>query len=196
MHSVLYAFTHSVVWASVIASVFVAAFVTLVIEYLAKPRLEVRKDRILEKSRERRKAMHDFRRALNLTNKLITFRSAAPPMVGLMDEHIKRSTIDVQDHMFAAFEFIEVPQSIRRQWEYTVSTIHAVSVVPPAMWSSLPDNIWNEFEDAFERMKDFHQLFKLSKRHRLRKRKLIRKIAASPAPIRFTSAQDRDGVSA
>jgi hypothetical protein len=40
----------------------VAAFVTLVIEYLAKPSLEVRKDRLLEASRATRRAVAAFER--------------------------------------------------------------------------------------------------------------------------------------
>jgi hypothetical protein len=191
MHSVLHAFTHSVVWASVIASVFVAAFVTLLIEYLAKPRLEARKERILEKGRERHKAINDFRRALNLANKLLAFKGHPPEMVSLMDDQIKRSLTDIVEHMFNAFEFIEVPQSISREWEYATSSMQAYSVTPSTLFPHAGDEFWPGFQDAFERMKDFHKLFKLSKWHPLRRRKLIRKIAATPAPSTFISARDR-----
>jgi hypothetical protein len=172
----------------------VALVTTLLVEYLAKPRLEVRKERILEKSRERRKGINDFRRALNLANKLLAYKGQPPLAFSLMDEQIKRSTTDLQDRMFTAAEFIDVPQSISREWEYTISAIHARSVVPSAMWQNMPDDFWEVFEDAFQRMKDFRKLFKLSKLHPLRRRKLIRKIAAAPAPSTFISAKERDSL--
>ena len=183
MHSVLHAFTHSVVWASVIASVFVAAFVTLAIEYLAKPRLEVRKERILEKSRERHKAINDFRRAVNLAMRLTAYKGQPPQMVvSLMDDHIKRSAIDLQEHTLAAGEFIHAPESVRREWEYAVSSMNAYATVLPAGLQHLPDNFWAMFEDASNQMKVFYRLFTTSRWHPLRRRMLIRKIAASPAP--------------
>jgi hypothetical protein len=43
---------HSILWASILASAGVALVTTLLVEYLAKPGLEARKDRIIENRRE------------------------------------------------------------------------------------------------------------------------------------------------
>lgn len=51
---------HSILWASILASAGVAVVTTLAIEYLAKPGLEARKDRILEKRREQRAAINEM----------------------------------------------------------------------------------------------------------------------------------------
>jgi hypothetical protein len=163
MHSVLHAFTHSVVWASVITSTFVALITTLLVEYFAKPRLEARKERILDKSRQRRNAINNFRRAINLANKLLALKGQPSEMVSLMDDHIKRSATDLQEYMFTAFEFIEAPQPLGREWEYTVSSMHAYCAVPSAMWPSVPDDFWEKFEATFNQMRDFCKLFRLSR---------------------------------
>jgi hypothetical protein len=42
-------------WTPILSSAVTAVFVTLLVEYLAKPRLEARKDRILEGMRARRR---------------------------------------------------------------------------------------------------------------------------------------------
>ena len=51
---------HLVLWASLLASAGVAAVTTLLVEYLAKPWLEARKDRILDKGRQQRTALNDI----------------------------------------------------------------------------------------------------------------------------------------
>lgn len=195
MHSVLHAFTHSVVWASVLASAFVALVTTLLIEYFAKPRLEARKERILDKTRQRRNAINNFRRAINLANKLLAFKGQPSQIVSLMDDHIKRSTTDLQGYMFTAFEFIEVPQSLTKEWEYTASSMHAYCAVPSVMWPNAPDDFWEKFETTFNQMRDFRKLFGTSRWHPLRRRNLIRKIASSPPPGTFISANEKDSLS-
>lgn len=186
---------HSILWASILASAGVALVTTLLVEYLARPWLEVRKDRIVEKGRQRRDAINNFRRALNLANKFLAYKGQPPEAFSLLDDQIKRTLTDMQEHMLTAFEFIDVPESVSREWEYTATAIHAHSVIPPAMLPNMPDVFWEGFEDSFQRMKAFHKLFKLSKWHRWRRRKLIRKIVSSPAPSTFMSEKERDSLS-
>jgi hypothetical protein len=57
---------HSVLWASILASAGVAVITTLLVEYLAKPGLEARKDRILESKRNDRSAVNDLKRIVFL----------------------------------------------------------------------------------------------------------------------------------
>ncbi len=192
MHSVLHAFTHSVVWASVIASAFVAAVITLLIEYLAKPRLEARKERILEKGRQRRTALTNFRRAINLANRLPAIKGQPFEIVSTMDEYIKRSATDLQEYTLAAGEFIDAPESVSREWEYILSSMNAYATVLPSALQHLPDDFWERFEESVSQMKVFHRLFATSRWHPLRRRKLIRKIEAAPAPSTFISAKERE----
>jgi hypothetical protein len=58
----------------------VAAFITLVIEYFAKPGLEARKDRILSSHRRRREAIDRFDDALFLIGRLLA--SQEDPEIG------------------------------------------------------------------------------------------------------------------
>ena len=194
MHSVLHAFAHSVVWASVVASVFVAAFVTLVIEYLAKPRLEVRKERILEKSREQRKAISELRRALNIANRLPAFKGQSPQIADLMGDHIKRNAVELQERTFGASGFKPVPQSISHEWEYALSSMNAFATTLSVDLQYMPDGFWEQFEEAFSQMRNFYRLLTTSRWHPLRRSKLIRRIAASPAPSTFIPASERDSL--
>ena len=61
---------HSVLWASILASAGVALVTTLLVEYLAKPWLEARKDRIVEKNRDQRKGIKDVWQAVIYTVRL------------------------------------------------------------------------------------------------------------------------------
>jgi hypothetical protein len=192
MHSVLHAFTHSVLWASVIAAAFVAAVITLLIEYFAKPSLEVRKERILDESRRQRDALANFTRAANLANRLVPYKGQPAQMVSLMEDHIKRSAIDLQEYMLTAGEFMHVPKSVRREWEYTLSSMNALATVLPGSLQYLVDDFWEKFEAAFTQIRLFHKLFKTSRWHPWRRRKLIKEIAASPPPSTFKSAKERD----
>jgi hypothetical protein len=185
---------HSVLWASILASAGVALVTTLLVEYLARPWLEVRKDRIVEKGRQRRDAINKFRRALNLANKFLAYKGQPSEVFNLMNDQIRRNMTEMQEYMLTAFEFIDVPESVSREWEYTATSIHSHSIIPPAMLANMPDEFWEGFEDTFQRMKDFHKLFKTSKRHPWRRHKLIRDIKASPAPISFKSQKERDSL--
>lgn len=62
---------HSTLWASIFASAVVAVVTTLLVEYLAKPGLEARKERILESKRERRTALKNIDRATYLAGRII-----------------------------------------------------------------------------------------------------------------------------
>jgi len=191
MHSILHAFTHSVVWASIIASAVVAAVVTLIIEYLAKPGLEARKERILEKSRQRRTALANFRRAINLAIRVLPFKDQPPEIVSLMAEHIKGIMTDVQPYMLDAGENILAPQSVSREWGYTVSSMYARMTVYSVVLPTLPDGFWEGLEEDTKQMENFYRLFTTSRWRPFRRRKLIRKIEASPAPSTFISAKER-----
>jgi hypothetical protein len=70
---------HSILLASILASAGVALVTTLLVEYLAKPWLEARKERILDKSRQRRAALTNFLRTINLANRLLTATFAGRP---------------------------------------------------------------------------------------------------------------------
>lgn len=189
MHSVLHAFTHSVVWASVLASAFVAAVVTMVVEYFAKPGLEARKDRILDKGRQQRTALNGVRRSTILIHRLQTYRRV-PGGVGLLKDRINRATADLEQYMIAAFETLNVPESISSEWEYTTSAIDAFATV----FRTLPatDNVRLKLDAAFAQLRDFEMLFTTSKWHPRRRRELIRKIRSSPPPNSFKQQPARE----
>jgi hypothetical protein len=139
---------HSVLWASILASAGVAVVTTLLIEYLAKPWLEARKERILDKGRQRRSAFNNFRRAVNLANRLRVYKGRPSQFVSLMDEQIKRSATGLQEYTLSAFEFVDVPKSVSREWEYTLSSMNAYGTVFSAGSQYLTDDIWEQWEAA------------------------------------------------
>jgi len=181
----LHAFTHSVVWASVIASVFFAAFVTLLIEYFAKPGLEARKDRILDKGRQRRDAINGTRRANLLAFRFLTYKDH-PKMVEATSVQADRIAAEIAERTLTAFEYIDVPKSISREWEYVTSSMNAYAttfpaytIALPAASPDIPGEYWEGLKEALLQLKDFEDLFFTTKWHPWRRRKLIKKIKSS-----------------
>lgn len=199
MHSVLHAFTHSVVWASVIASAFVAAVVTMIVEYFAKPGLEARKDRILEDRRRQRNALRNLDRCTFLAGRLIGLAQLKPDEY---DEEIMRTQRGQAGKMVAeiegiavdAYEVMNVPAWMDDEWRKTLVAVGAFSL-GISVKGHAPKDAWEAFDNATDRLDDFIALFATSKWHHWRRRELIRKIKSSSAPKTFKPAQEEDGLS-
>ena len=67
---------HSILWASILASAGVALVTTLLVEYLAKPGLEARKERILEDKRARRVSVKGILRAWFIARRLQAYKAS------------------------------------------------------------------------------------------------------------------------
>jgi hypothetical protein len=184
MHSVLHAFTHSVVWASALASAFVAIVTTLVVEYIAKPGLEARKERILEDRRQQRKVLRNLDRCTFLAGRLIGLAQLKP---GEYDQEIMNAQKDEAGKMVAeiegiavnTFEVMNVPAWIDDDLRKTIGAVGAFSLGLKVKGHA-PKEAWGTFDSATDRLDDFIALFATSKWHALRRRKLIRKIKSSP----------------
>ena len=87
---------HSVLWASILASAGVAIVTTLLVEYLAKPGLEARKERILEDRRQQRTALNNMKQSLYLATRLV-----------LYEEGVNDGSIPPEQFQKAVAEFAE-----------------------------------------------------------------------------------------
>lgn len=130
MHSILHAFTHSVVWASVVASAFVALVTTLLIEYLAKPGLEARKDRILEKRRELREGVKDIRVSIHLARRLVGFITEGLKILiadtggeQVSVEYINKIKAELSEHVTNAHQVLYPPKSVLEEWEQAIKLL-------------------------------------------------------------------------
>jgi hypothetical protein len=107
-----------VVWASIVASAIVAGLVTVLIEYLAKPRLEARKERILDADRRKREALYGLRRAVDLTHRLHGFSQSKYRDEPATRERIKRWAGEVEQLVDTAYVTISAPDSLSTNWRY------------------------------------------------------------------------------
>jgi len=184
MHSILHAFTHFVVWASVTASVFAAAVITLVIEYLAKPGLEARKERILEDRRQQRIVLRSLDRCTFLAGRLI---GLAQLKSGEYDYEIMRAQKEDATTMIAemeglalnAFGAMKVRAWMDAELGQAIGAVGAFSV-GFSVKGRAPKEAWEKFESAIDGLDDFLALFATSRWHLWRRRRLIRKIKSSP----------------
>jgi hypothetical protein len=172
---------HSILWASILASAGVALVTTLLVEYLAKPWLEARKERILDKGRQHRIALSGVRRSTLLAYRLEGYRGR-PEIIRMLGEPINRVTAELEEHMVTAFGFMDVPESVSRQWEDTTSAINAYATVFPTILQNPSDDYWDDFFAALRQLRNFEIFFMTSKWHLWRRRRLIRQIRSFHLP--------------
>jgi len=106
---------HSVLWASILASAAVAVVTTLLVEYLAKPALEARKDRILERSRDKRAGVKNIRRAIYVAARVEAFMASAEKGF-VQPEYVDKARAELSELMFNAYQAIYAPKQINSDW--------------------------------------------------------------------------------
>lgn len=115
---------HSILWASILASAGVAVVTTLLVEYLAKPWLEARKDRILEKDRERREGIKDLQRCLLLIARL-RGHADKDADVEIPEEYQSPFWAELSERMVNAYEALDPPESVLLEFAYLMTGIEA-----------------------------------------------------------------------
>jgi hypothetical protein len=106
---------HSVLWASIFASAGVAVATILLVEYLAKPGLEARKERILERARERRVGLNDIWRCLHSAARLQAYTDEASEGQ-IPVEHVNTIAAELSENMVNACEALDAPESFAEEW--------------------------------------------------------------------------------
>lgn len=164
---------HSILWASVLASAGVAVVTTLLVEYLAKPGLEVRKDRILEAKQEQRAAINDMRRASLLLIRMAYY------LAGLRDgttsaQAFEKALTEFCECTVRPFEVINPPKKIADEWHDTIVALYRYSSMEPEV--QRPTAIQERFPLAFARLGLFHTYFTTAKWHIRRRHQLIKRI--------------------
>jgi hypothetical protein len=186
MHSVLRAFTHSVVWASVLSSAFVALVVTLVVEYFAKPGLEARKDRILETSRERRNAIKKVKRASYLAANLLTSHTSESPdsaednteWTSMLNDRAYEMAVEMDELAESAFELINVPRRVESEWVEATGIMSGFAMLFQIN-NNLSDDHWEKLRIARARMHFFAELLRTSRWRRSQRYALMIMIKSS-----------------
>lgn len=181
MHSALHAFTHSVVWASVLASAFVAVLTTLLVEYLAKPGLETRKDRILENRRELRTGVRDIRASIHLAGRLQGFITK-----GLEDlivdtggeqvsvEYINKIKAELSEHVNNAHQVLYPPNSILAEWQKAIIILEALALTFSK--EMLPETMEEYLDQVLEVLELFYDYFGTQRLHLWRRHRLVKTI--------------------
>src|ERR1035438_6660739 len=100
-----------VLWASILAAAAVSVVTTLLVEYLAKPWLELRKDRILEADQRRREVLRGLRQANFLAFRIFALRNVDNAVVHGM---VARLAAEAEPLVSAAVrEEMNVPAALR-----------------------------------------------------------------------------------
>jgi hypothetical protein len=187
---------HSVSWPSILASALVALVVTLVVEYLAKPGLEARKDRIIEYNREQRAALKRVRRAANLAMWLCNYYKGWKDSTTVTDaaDHINEEALkvarEIEELIISSRREVDVPAWMNEEWTESTDQVFAfvtsLRLTPaPAevyVWSKPGDDMWAKFRAAAIRLYNLTTWLGMSDRHLRRKRKFVREVKSSPLP--------------
>ena len=171
---------NSILWASILASAGVALFTTLLVEYFAKPWLEVRKDRILENKRQQRAAFNDLKQVLFILPRLAIYIEGFNKGT-ISEEHAKKALAEFAEFTGRLYEVIDLPDKLDDEWVETMSIMHRFSVAMPVA-NSLPTEIKERFSLAFHRANLFHHYFRTAKWHLWRRHKLVRRIKSVTLP--------------
>ena len=175
---------HSILWASLLASAGVAVVTTLLVEYLAKPSLEARKERILESKREQRAALKSIIRCTFLARRVSVLGRAEGDgydreVVHVLSTNAKAMAAQIEELATSAYEVFDAPAWMRDEWYKSTVIMMGFSI----FFSSIdrpPEDAWKELDSAADRMDDFVTLLTTSNRHLWRKRRLVKKIRSSP----------------
>jgi hypothetical protein len=164
---------HSVVWASVLASAAVAAVTTLIIEYLAKPWLDARKDRIIEDDRQKRAAIKAIKRSIFLMASLHTFEDDKEHTVSYA-ARIRSNAAEIEKALIDAYQVINVPQSVLPEWIAAAGVVVGFAMAFQDKEGAPSSN----FKLASDRLNIFIKLLEVRRFHILHRRKLIQELKA------------------
>jgi hypothetical protein len=176
---------HSISWPTLLASALVAILTTLAVEYFAKPGLEARKDRIVEKGQEKRNAIKQIIRLYHLLTDLrISYGKSEvfrgrPEWDDVMRERVRKMSIEIGELEGSLFQTIRMPSQVHDEWIHTTAIIYGFSRLFLVI-QDLPENRWQEIEAATESLANYGDLLTTSKWDVWRRRKLIEQIKSSP----------------
>lgn len=196
---------HSISWPSILASALVALVVTLVVEYLAKPGLEARKDRIIEYNREQRAALRDIRRAAYLAfslcnrSKRMGYKTTPTEAADHINEEALKMAREIEELVENARTIVDLPTWMYDEWvesaDRIVAFVTAFRLAPglPGFYvgSKVPDEMWTTFHTAAVRLNDLPTWRETSNWRLRRKRKLVMKIKLSPLPPEWPQTRKR-----
>lgn len=180
---------HSVLWASILASAGVAVVTTLLVEYLAKPGLEARKERILESKREQRAALKSITRCTFLARRVSNLGRAEADRYGrkvvrTLSAKAKAMAAEIEELIVPSTrEIFDGPAWMIDEWHNSVIIMEGFSIFFRSI-DAPPEGAWEELKSAADRMDDFVTLLTTSNWHLWRRHKLIKKIKSSPMPSR------------
>ena len=161
-----------VLWASIAASAVVAAVITLVIEYLAKPWLEARKERILEEIRRRRTLVRGLGHAAWLSEAIVAMQPAQERRQ-FRDRTIRHAA-EAQPLVLAGVQELDVPDALFDEWQ--LSTVRLVNFTERVQLEMPPEEMWENLKVAAAKVARCAELFAMSRWHWRRRRRLIREI--------------------
>jgi len=145
----------NILWAGILASTGVAALTTMIIEYLAKPQLEARKERILEHNRHQRTALQGLKRAVWYSGELLSLRDWQS--ADFWRSRTIKLAGEIAQWVETAQEVIEPPNSLYDDWTTTTAGVEAFQVwaqnAPPTK------HVWDEFDKFANHLQDYVHLF-------------------------------------
>lgn len=182
---------HSVLWASILASAGVAIVTTLLVEYLAKPGLEARKERILEDRRQQRTALNNMKQSLYLATRLVLYEEGVndgsiPP------EQFQKAVAEFAESAITPYGIIDPPGKVSQEWTDMLFAIHRYAVTSEGRRTK---EVKEKFPLAFVRLEFFYSYFSTAKWHLWRRRKLIKRIKLFPPSSSFKARASEESAS-
>jgi len=176
---------HSILWASII-SAGVALVTTLLVEYPAKPWLEVRKDRILEDNRNQRTRLRGLDHATTLAGSMLALRKEQTNVM-FREQTIKFAS-EVQELASLAYEELAVPKYFGDDWTEITAITHSFCLRAKIV---VPDEqSWNKFDAATDQLDRYTKVLRISRWHFWRQRKLRHEIISHQYMVRVAGHQE------
>lgn len=168
----------TVLWVSIVASAIVAALITLLIEYVAKPSLEARKERILERHRQFRSALRGLERAKYVGDQISDLRKHLD--LEYFRNRVMQFAEELEPLVDKAVEVIDVPASLEYDWGKCAGLAIGFRTLVQAREND--DSMWNLFNHVVKKLNNYCDLFDTPRTRWLRRRKLIQEIRSHPLP--------------
>jgi len=167
---------HSVLWYSIVASALVAVITTLLVEYLAKPGLEARRERIVEEKRGRRNAMRGILQALSLLERLQNHKEGTPRSVSR--DYLVAITGKFTERIETASDALKIPESLDGEWARIAAAIETFEFAVQA--GQPPAEAWKMLKSVTHELELFYHYLRVSRWRCLYRRRVLRELISYP----------------
>lgn len=177
-----------VFWLSIIGSALVAAVVTLLLEYFAKPALEVRKDRVLHQARAKRETIAAMRRATFAIGRILTYRHEEPDA---WNDHIVNLAKSAEEIVIDSVPKLDVDDTLDDWWYKVTPVTCGFLILVQHEWPS--EDAWDDIDRASDQLEAILDAAELPRYRVLKRRRLLENLERAETARHNTRRESSSG---